>query len=224
MNTRQIIFKAMENGKEYFRIGKDGRIITMTKEEFFQWQADEYMSYIEKHDAIPMEEFLFINGVNYGRLDRLMDTFNVVKENWFELYDTVVVQMWNKDVNRHLCVGDPDKIRELVRDGARDIEKEMEDCRPEGKKKYYCRDLKSGKISNIVYSDKENIFSFSPYSGHVYMNVKSENDCLYDVQGGNKISRYEYPDNMTAYWFNQNKNGLYLKLESPETIGVIEFK
>ena len=58
----------------------------------------------------------------------------------------------------------------------------------------------------------------------VYMNVKSENDCLYDVQGGNKILRYEYSDNMTAYWFNQNKNGLYLKLESPETIGIIEFK
>ena len=93
-----------------------------------------------------------------------------------------------------------------------------------GKKKYYCRDLKSGKISNIVYSDKENIFSFSPYSGHIYMNVRGETDCLYDVQGGSKISRYEYPDNMTAYWFNQNKNGLYLKLESPETIGVTEFK
>ena len=56
------------------------------------------------------------------------------------------------------------------------------------------------------------------------MNVRGETDCLYDVQGGSKISRYEYPDNMTAYWFNQNKNGLYLKLESPEMIGVIEFK
>ena len=152
MNTRQIIFKAMENGKEYFRIGKDGRIITMTKEEFFQWQADEYMSYIEKHDAIPMEEFLFINGVNYGRLDRLMDTFHVVKENWFELYDTVVVQMWNKDVNRYLCVGDPDKIRELVRDGARDIEKEMEDCRPEGKKKYYFKKVKDKYINELIHA------------------------------------------------------------------------
>ena len=134
MNTKEIIEKASDSGKEYFRIGKDGRIITMSREELGNWQIDEYFAYMEKYGEISQKEFIRYNAGNYGRLSELASCFREDKKNWLDRFDTVVVQMGDEFENRYICVGNADRIRKLARDGAKDIEEETKYCR-EGRRK-----------------------------------------------------------------------------------------